>query len=173
MVKENHEFEEDQFPRSANGRASVLVSEVLRRAGPRTDPPADQEKMSLFWQIFGGTIVSVVALILITAYTQITSAAMELRRDVNRLQAEVITKDDLNGRLTAVWNTVKDLQATKNSLSSLQEQVHALNQDLGARTKADEDRRRELQRQLDEQSRRLQALAERVAAVEATCRAAR
>jgi hypothetical protein len=176
MVMENREFENDQCMRRDRSRATLLEAEATRSASTPSAatrsgaaPPAG-EKISLFWQVFGGTIVSVVALIVITAFSQLSSTATDLRRDLNQVQAELVRKDELNMRLNAVWQSVKDLQVTTASRVSLEESTRVLNQDLGARIKTDDDQRKDLQRQLEELSRRVQALAERLASIETTYR---
>jgi hypothetical protein len=182
MVMENREFEDEQILRRDRGRATLLAAEAMRTAAtPLTAtrcgavdfageaagaaPPAG-EKISLFWQVFGGTIVSVFALIIITAFGQLSSTATDLRRDVNQLQAELVRKDEMNARLNALWQSVKDLQATTASRASLQESTRVVNQDLGARIKTDDERRKDLQRQVEELNRRVQTLAERLASIE-------
>lgn len=111
-----------------------------------------------------------VALTVITAFGQLSSTATDLRRDINQVQAELVRKHELNVRLNAVWQSVKDLQVTTASRVSLEESTRALNQDLGARIKSDDDQRKDLQRQLEDLSRRVQVLAERLASIETTYR---
>jgi hypothetical protein len=182
MVMENREFQDEQSMRRDRGRAILLAAEAMRVAAtPSTAArsgaapsvgavngaalPAG-ERISLFWQVFGGTIVSAIALIIITAFGQLSSTATDLRRDVNQLQAELVRKDEMNARLNAVWQSVKDLQATTASRASLEESTRVVNQDFGARIKTDDEQRKDLQRQVEELNRRVQTLAERLASVE-------
>ena len=131
---------------------------------------APAEKIPLFWQIFGGTIVSVVALVAITAFGQLTSNETDLRRDVNQLQAELVRKEELNVRLNALWMSVKDLQTTTASRASLEESTGVLHHDLETRLKANDDQLKNVQRQIEQLNQRVQALAERVAAIESAHR---
>src|SRR5579864_4241006 len=153
MVRENHEFEEDQQLWRDRCQDTAVAAETLRSAAePATRKavtgkpaavkrPACGEKISLFWQIFGGTVVSVIALMAITAFTQLSGNANDLRRDLNQVQVDLVRKDDLNARLSALWAGVKDLQATTASRVSLEAHTRVLNRDLGARIKADDDLR--------------------------------
>src|SRR5262249_14264690 len=69
-----------RFSRSDEGRNDsseqlfpILASETVRNsATPSHQPPQPvkngDEKISIFWRVFGGTVVSIVALVVITAY---------------------------------------------------------------------------------------------------------
>lgn len=181
MVMENRIFEENESLRRDRNRASMLAAEMTRTAAapattarstatPCGPAPPPRDRFPLFWEIFGGTLISVVALIVITAFSQLGSTAADLRRDLNQLQAELVRKDDLNVRLTAVWTSVKDLQGTTASRASLEEGTRALSREFSVCFKTDDDQRKDLQRQLEDLNRRVQALAERLASLEATHR---
>ena len=176
MVTENREFEDDQDIQRDQSRATVLADEAMRSAATPSATAlsgasaSTGEKIPLFWQIFGGTIVSVVALMIITVFSQLNSNATDLRRDVNQLQAEQVRKDELNVRLSALWKSINDLQATTASRASLEESIGVLHHDLDTRIKSDDDQLKDVQRQLEQMSRRVQALAERVASTEAAHR---
>ena len=103
MDTENRNFENDQETQRDRSRTVVLAAETMRSAATPTGDThsgatAPSEKIPLFWQIFGGTIVSVVALVAITAFGQLTSNETDLRRDVSLLQAELVRKEELNVR---------------------------------------------------------------------------
>jgi cell division protein FtsL len=174
MVTENLLRAEEYEAQQEKNRCTVLEAESTRAAAKRPRPTARARKqsMSLFWQVFGSTIVSVVALLMITAYSQMTATDAELRRDVAQIQAELVRKDELNGRLTALWNSVRDLENTRITVIGLGDQAKVLGKNLESNIKTEADRRSELQRQVDDLSRRLQALAERLASVETAHRVA-
>lgn len=99
---------EDKFNRSSDPTVEI---ETLRTAATSTIaaeyPPrkTDEERMSLFWRVFGGTILSVAALISITLFNNVMSSITELRGEVSRLQeakADAAKKDDLNTLRTQV-----------------------------------------------------------------------
>lgn len=99
---------DDKFNRSSdptveietlrNGASSTLAADYSQRK-------TDEERMSLFWRVFGGTILSVAALIAITLFNNVMSSITELRSEVSRLQeakADAAKKDDLNTLRTQV-----------------------------------------------------------------------
>ena len=64
------------------------MAETFRSASAPSaaHPPAhkDEEKMSVFWRVFGGTILSIVALVGITIFNNIQSSITELRGEITR-----------------------------------------------------------------------------------------
>jgi hypothetical protein len=163
---------EDREEIPNQNREAVLDLKRLRSSGKR--PRARrQQKMSLFWQVFGGTIFSIVALVILTAYSQLTSAQTDLRRDLNQVQADQVKKDELNIRLTVVWNSIKGLQSTNTSLLSLNERAKVLDGNVESQLRSAEEERKDLQHKVEDLSQRLQVLAERLAGIEAAQRMAR
>lgn len=88
---------------------------------------SDEEKMSLFWRVFGGTIFSICALVCVTIYNNLASSISELRNEIARIneaRAELVKRDDLNSRFTGLNDISKNLvaqNATQNAtLSALQ-----------------------------------------------------
>jgi chromosome segregation ATPase len=170
------------------------VAETLRSvasaAGQIDAPPAKEEaRISIFWRVFGGTLLSIAALVVVTVYQQFTSSLndlrgelghlnIDLRKDMSRLseaQADLVKKDDHNGRLRSVWDSIKELQADKSTVTALKERAAVL-QEL---FKAAEEERKDLVRQLQqlrevkageedrkELLRELQRLRERLALLE-------
>jgi vacuolar-type H+-ATPase subunit I/STV1 len=167
MVQENRIFEETQCERRQKSAATLQAMEALHQDGKPAPAHAGGDRISIFWQFFGGTILSIVALVIITAYNQITTTETDLRRDVSQAQLDLVKKEEINSRLTSIWNSIKELQATKTSLVSLGEQARALDQQVGAQTRHGEEQQRELRRKIEDISQRVQILAERLAAIEA------
>lgn len=148
-------------------RATPFNMERLRSSGKRPTAARGRNKISLFWQIFGGTIFSIVAMIVLTAYSQLSNMQTDLRRDVNQLQVDQVKKDEFNARLTALWNSIKELKNAGVSLVSLNEHTKILDGHIGAQFMTGEEQRKDLQRKVEELSQRLQTLAEHLAALEA------
>lgn len=170
--------------------AAALAVETLRSASEKAaaaTPTKGEENVSWFWRIFGGTILSIVALVVMTAYTQMTSSLTDLRRDFSQLQearGDLLKKDEFNGRLTALWNAFKELQTAQQSLATLNERTKLLDTQFEKQTRISDDDRRELarkieeqrrlisddqrdvQRKMEEQVKQMQALAERMASLE-------
>jgi DNA repair exonuclease SbcCD ATPase subunit len=126
--------------------STPVVAETLRSAaatGGSNDTPAGGEaRISLFWRVFGGTLLSIAALVAVTVYQQLTNGLndlrgeqghlnTDLRKDLSRLseaQADLVKKDDYNSRLRSVWDGIKDLQADKSTVTALKERLAVLRQ---------------------------------------------
>ncbi len=132
----------------------MLASETLRNAANRvirTDKPKGEEGISMFWRVFGGTILSIVALVFITAYTQMTGTMSDLRKELNQVQGDLLKKDEFNNRLTTMWSSIKDLQTANNTLVALNERFKLIDQQMDKQSKGGDDDRKKMQRRLDEQ----------------------
>src|SRR5262245_28409618 len=142
---------------------TIWVSETLRNGagvGQATsaEKPEKEERISVFWRIFGGTILSIVALVVVTLYNQLTASVSELRnelgylnkdlrKDLNRLgetHADLVKKDEFSTRMRSVWDNIKEVRNDNTVVTSLKERTAALEQQL----KAAEDDRKELAREL-------------------------
>jgi myosin heavy subunit len=94
--------------KSSRSGDQTVEMETLRSSAIPHDPSyrrSDEERMSLFWRVFGGTILSVAALVAITVFNNLNSNISELRNEVSRLneaKAEAAKKDDLNALRTQV-----------------------------------------------------------------------
>lgn len=80
--------------------------------------PADENGgISVFWRVFGGTIISIVALVGITLYNSINSQLSELRNEIHKLneaRAELVKKDEFSTRINSNWDRVQLLQTQNN-----------------------------------------------------------
>ena len=138
----------------------VLTSETLRNSADSNGAQSSkaEERISLFWRICGGTVLSIAALVVVTLYQQINNNMTELRNDMIRLnesRGDLIKKDEFNMRMTSVWNSIKEEQATGGALIGLRERSTLLEQQL----RTAESERKDL-------SRELQQLRERLAVIE-------
>jgi DNA repair exonuclease SbcCD ATPase subunit len=101
--------------------------------GTQSPPPplrskhADgDEKISLFWRVFGGTILSITALIGITLYNNLSTSISELRTElsrVNEARGELVKKEEFNARTQNVWERVQSLQELRVTVTTLKEQL--------------------------------------------------
>ena len=88
-----------------------------------------EENISLFWRVFGGTILSIVALVAITIYNNMSSSITELRNEVSRereARAELVKKEEFNTRVTAQYERMRGIDSVKVELEGLKEKVAAL-----------------------------------------------
>jgi hypothetical protein len=141
---------------------SIVAAETLRSGSSASSRAVaaskGDERISLFWRIFGGTILSLVGLVVITAYQQLNGSINELRAELARqseARSDLVKKDELNTRSTSVWSSIKDLQTATNGFSGVREREAIMEQCL----KTAQDERKEM-------AREIQLLRERVAALE-------
>src|SRR5437763_6822765 len=148
----------------------LVTAETLRSAAAHHEPPAkpNEEKISLFWRIFGGTILSIVALVIITAYQSISNSITDLRTSVSHLneaKADFVKKDENSASRTRTWDRMAEIQkeaasaaaTAQQGLTALQEKSVARDQQI----KQMEEEHKELLKEV-------QSLRERLARVEAT-----
>lgn len=136
-------------------KAESLRNVVESQAQGKLKP---EDRVSMFWRVFGGTLLSITALVGITLYQQFSNSISELRTNLSRLtesRADFVKVDDCNTRFMAVWNSMKELQAANAAVLALKERSALLEQQV----KASEEERKEL-------TRELQQLRERQAALE-------
>src|SRR4051812_32032985 len=110
---------QDEETQERNGEVTMLET-VRSAADSSSDKPEpkkkDEEGMSLFWRVFGGTILSIVALVSITLYNNMSSSITELRAEVSRereARAELVKKDEFNARVTAQYERMRGIDSLK------------------------------------------------------------
>jgi hypothetical protein len=125
--------------------AALVNAETLRNSAgyipSMAQPQKSEEKLPLFWRVFGGTMLSIAALVCITVYQQFNTGLYDLRKEINaqhEARADLIKKDELNTRLTPMWAAIKDAQASNSELAALKERCSQLQEQLKA---ADSDRK--------------------------------
>ncbi len=141
--------------------SAAMAAEALRNSSappatyPTPAPTKGEERMSLFWRVFGGTILSIVALVGITVYQSFAGNLSDLRTSINHvndLQANLATKEDLNTKSAALWAASKD--------------VTTQTADLKTRTALLETQLRSAQEECKDLNRELLSLRERLHALE-------
>ena len=113
----------------ATTEAAVLTVATQRPPEPTRHKHDSDEKLSLFWRVFGGTILSIVALVGITIYNNLSSSISELRSELNRVneaRGELVKKEEFNARTQNVWDRVQNLQELRVTVTALKEQVAGL-----------------------------------------------
>jgi hypothetical protein len=128
---------------------TLAAAETLRNgADTAAQPTRGDDRVSLFWRICGGTVLSILALAAVTVYQQINAGLNELRNDYGRLtetNADMVKKDEFNNRLATVWNSIKDLQATPAAVTTLKEKAALLEQQLKSEQEHGEAAAKELE----------------------------
>src|SRR5262245_22059293 len=121
-------FDQDDEREVTNGltAAETARSAAESAAGVKSGATGD-EKVSLFWRVFGGTILSIVALISITLYNSITSSISELRNELNRereARAELVKKEEFNSRTTSQYERIRSFEGLKAEHEAIKERVN-------------------------------------------------
>jgi septal ring factor EnvC (AmiA/AmiB activator) len=139
--------------------SAVVAAETMRNANlpygaMPPAPPKSEERISLFWRVFGGTILSILALVGVTVYQSFAAGLNDLRNSIthlNETHANMVTKEDLGAKSTALWAASKDVTA---QTADLKTRTALLESQLRS---ADEDRR-ELNREILSLREQMQAL---------------
>jgi hypothetical protein len=169
-----------------------LVAETLRSAAEvKEDTPAKPEdKVPVMWRIFGGTVLSILALMLVTVYQQIHGALGELRGDLGHLdkdvrrelarfseaQGELVKADKYSASNKGIWDAIKELRDDHAVLLAVKERLAVTAESFKTSEEQQKDLAREVQQMremkaAEDERRALQAevqrLRERLAALEA------
>jgi hypothetical protein len=123
-----------------------VVAETFRSAAQSAQPPAksEDEKMSLFWRVFGGTILSIAALVAITVFNNIQSSINDLRGEATRARealASVVKREDLDrereartglakkedvdARIKTQYERIRAIEAYKVDIEAAKERAHS------------------------------------------------
>ena len=121
----------------------LIATEVLRQSSETSKPKEegkDEKAMPVFWRVFGGTVLSITALVIMTAYQSLTGTIAELRNELTHLntdlhkelgragevQGELVKKEEADSRLSAVWRGIKEMQDERKDLDALRERCQGL-----------------------------------------------
>lgn len=139
MIQKQDDRDESECS-AANGslamtdaRGRLIVNETLRSSAEssgskQAEPEKEEEHISLFWRVFGGTILSISALVVMTLYNNLSTGITDLRTELNKEQqarADLVKKDDFNTRSTNMYDRLRALDALKVDLEGLRERVTA------------------------------------------------
>jgi chromosome segregation ATPase len=110
-------------------RAETLRSTSQPKSGPKKEDSEEKgEHISLFWRVFGGTIISISSLIVITLYNNLSTGISDIRTDLNKertAREELVKKEDFNKSSTNIYERIRTLDALKVELEGLREKVTA------------------------------------------------
>lgn len=146
-------FQDEDQP---SDETPVMVETVRSAAAPPT--AGDDSKISVFWRVFGGTILSIVALVSITLFNSIQSAISELRADAARARealasavkredldreresrASMAKKEDVDARVKTIYERIRTIEGYKGDIEAVKERasaatlaVDALKKDVGS-----------------------------------------
>lgn len=162
MSRNQDKIGQDEVSWARQQAGTVLAAETLRNSAAQAEPaapapqaPRAEDKMSAFWRICGGTVLSIVALIIITAFQQLSSSLNDMRSKIEQLKessADAVKKDELSNRMGRLWDNIKgptlDVPALKTQVTAQETQL------------------REGEKERKELCKEVQALRERLASLE-------
>lgn len=99
IMKRNSDTEEQYETRAAETAAYAETIRNIHDSSSRVKARGEEDRLSLFWRVFGGTILSIVALVAVTVFNSMYSSIAELRNEVTRLneaKADSAKKDDVS-----------------------------------------------------------------------------
>jgi uncharacterized phage infection (PIP) family protein YhgE len=141
---------------------AALVAQTFRAAADVAQAPTDgkpgkkdDEKLSIFWRVFGGTILSIGALVVVTLFNNLTSTLSDLRAEINKANearaqavAEMVRKEEFNSRMTSNWDRMQTLQKQNTdqtaALTSLKTDLDAVKDRLSRQTTDGESLKKDL-----------------------------
>ena len=103
--------------------ATELMRSAAETSMTKSTEVRNEEKISIFWRVFGGTILSIVALAVITLYNSISSNISDLRNEVNRereARADLVKKDEFNSRTTTQYERMRSYRQPEDRAGRLQ-----------------------------------------------------
>lgn len=115
-MRRNDRDEHDGFS-SATAQLPFTATALHNSQKPAETKPDENGGISVFWRVFGGTIISICALVGITLYNSMNSQISELRNEIHKLndaRAELIKKDEFSNRVNSYWERVQLLQTQNN-----------------------------------------------------------
>jgi DNA repair exonuclease SbcCD ATPase subunit len=121
--------QEQEDGRGSSG--AVVAVETLRSAADSSgeksaDTKAGEEHISLFWRVFGGTILSIVALAAVTLYNNLSSGIADLRNELNRereARAGLVKKEDNDTRTKTLYDRIRGIEGYKADIDTTRERV--------------------------------------------------
>ena len=121
----------------------MLAAETARNARPPVPAakPAE-EKISMFWRVFGGTLISIAALVAITAYQAQNSSINDLRNELtraNEARGQLVKNDEFTSARTKIWDKFQDMQKDTITLQQVKDHVGLMDDQIkaGAATQKD------------------------------------
>ena len=122
-------------PETRESEQLVVAAGAIRAAEPvKAHGGHPDDRVSVFWRVFGGTILSIFALVAVTLYNNLQSNVTELRAELNRsneARAELVKKEEFNNRTQTMWDRVQALQELKATVTGLKEQVNVCGEKQG------------------------------------------
>jgi hypothetical protein len=142
----------DKQPYRSDSDSQVLAVETLRNAGGKgVEEKCSEEKgVPMIWRIFGGTLLSIAALVAITLYSQLSNRIDSLSDNTSKkletVSENLVKKQEFSESRSKLWDYVQTLR--KDTLAGdveLQKRSVRLEEQLKAAEEKSRDTTREVQ----------------------------
>lgn len=117
--------------------------EMLRQSsesGKPQDSGKEETKIPLFWRVFGGTVLSISALIVMTAYQSLSGNIADVGRQLDHLETdmhkemarlaelngELVRKDECESRFRGLWNTLNEIKENRKGIVEVKQRCDGL-----------------------------------------------
>lgn len=124
-------------------QSPVIAVEMMRQASEASKPKEegkDDKGMPVFWRVFGSTMLSITALIIMTAYQSLSTTLGEVRNELSHLntdlhkelaraadaQGALVKSDEADARFRSVGRSLKEMQEERKDLVALRERCAGL-----------------------------------------------
>lgn len=128
MLQKRFGAEHDEAENEATLAAIETSRSITSAPVASPEPKKDDEKMSLFWRVFGGTILSIVALVCITLFNNMQGSINDLRSELSRereIRATLAKKDDVDARLKTQYERIRAVESFKVEIEGIKERSSA------------------------------------------------
>ena len=117
--------------------------EMLRQSsesGKPQDSGKEENKIPLFWRVFGGTVLSISALIVMTAYQSLSGNIADVGRQLDHLETdtrkemarlaelngELVRKDECESRFRGLWDTLNEIKENRKGIVEVKQRCDGL-----------------------------------------------
>lgn len=126
MFQKREQEQEDQQGRNGTLAAAETLRSAAESGGKAAEAKGDDHHVSVFWRVFGGTILSIVALAAITLYNNLSSGISDLRAELNRereARAALVKKEDNDTRVKTIYERIRTIEGYKVEIEGMRERV--------------------------------------------------
>lgn len=163
---------------SQEGEMNLNAEQVLglSAASQSVEAQSQKEDVPTVWKIFGGAIVSIIFMLIVTIFGYIINNVNSIQTNINNLNADMVKKSEFNERVTNIWGTLRDVNSLKDRMNLVEQRntnIDSLRErttSVDARVTSLEAQVKTLQEENRSQAKDIQALRERVAVLEAAAK---
>ena len=120
-----------------------IQMEMLRQSsesGKPQDSGKEETKIPLFWRVFGGTVLSISALIVMTAYQSLSGNIADLGRQLDHLDTDIrkemgrlselngefVPRDECETRIRGVMTQLNEIKENRKGMIEVKERCDSL-----------------------------------------------